>query len=110
MTIRQEDGTNGRRATTGRDELLLFREYTGVEFHDFFHVGHKVGQAVVARIRMIFVLYTFCLQLLVESCRTLLKAKIIRLPAVKIDRELFQTSLIFFCQHEDAVLLPVTAH
>jgi hypothetical protein len=44
---------------------LFQAEGPGMEFHDFGEVGHEVGQAVVAGIRMIFMLHALLLKLFV---------------------------------------------
>src|SRR6202521_5350478 len=45
-------------------------EGSGMKFHDFFKVRQKIGQAVVARVRVIFMLHAFFLQLVVQGGRS----------------------------------------
>ena len=42
-----------------------------------------------------------------QSGRAILKAEVILLAAIKVDREILQTRLIFMGQTENTVLLPV---
>ena len=64
---------------------LLKAKCPGVELHDLGEVGHKIGETVVARIQMIFVLHMFVLQLLVKRGGALFKTVIIILPAIEIN-------------------------
>ena len=89
------------------DELLLFCENAGVELHDFAHVGQEIGQAVVAGIRMIFVLHAFRLQLPVQGGGAIFESEVILLAAVEVDCQISQAGLIFAGQDENTVFLPV---
>src|SRR5271163_3991646 len=62
-------------------------EDRGVKLHHFAEMRHEVGEAVVARIRVIFMLYPLLQQLVVKHRRTLLKAVIVLLAAVEINRQ-----------------------
>jgi len=88
-------------------ELLLGREYAGMEFEGLSQVGEKVGQTVVARIRVIFMLNALGLELTMQRLGTFFKAEIVFLAAVEVDREFPQASFIFPRQNKGTVLLPM---
>ena len=57
----------------------------GMELHDLGEVLQEIGEAVVAWVRMIFVLYLFLLQLFVERGCTFFESVVVILTAVEID-------------------------
>src|SRR5712675_702305 len=78
-----------------------------MKLHDLGEVSQKIGQAVVAGIKVIFVLHIFLLQLLMERSSAFLKAVIIILAAVEINGQASKGFLVSFSQIERTIVLPM---
>ena len=68
---------------------------------------HKIRQAVIARIEMIFVPDALRLKLPVERLGTLLEAKVILLATIEVDREPPQPRFMLLGQNQGIVFSPV---
>jgi len=73
--------------TTVWSTLLSRRKHCGMEFHNLAEVRTKVGCAVIAGVKMEFVLDVFLLKLLVESLGPDLKVIFVVASAVEINGE-----------------------
>ena len=78
-----------------------------MKFHDLGEVGEEIRKAVIARIRMIFVLYMLFLKYFVQRCGTFFKTVVVVLTAVEIYGETSQGGNILLDKNKWAVVFPV---
>src|SRR5580704_3694535 len=78
-----------------------------MKLHHFGEVSHEIGEAVVAGINVILVLYAFLLQLLVKGGCAFFEAVVVIPATVEIDGQPSQSGLVSARQSERTVLFPV---
>ena len=88
--------------------LFLGPEHFGMEFYDLADVRAEIGCAVVAGVEMEFVFDVLFLKLLIERCRAYLEVIFVVAPAIEINGERADGSLVFLSQDKRIVLIPMS--
>ena len=83
------------------------RKYSRVKLQSLPHMRHKIRQAVITGIEMIFVRNALRLKLPVEGPSALFEAIVIRLATIEVDREPAQLGWMLLGQNEGTVFSPV---
>ena len=69
-----------------------------MELYDLGEMGQEIGKTMIAGIGVVFVLYTFFLQFLVEGSRSFFESVVVILATVEIDGHFSESEGISFRQ------------